>query len=132
MPEPISFVAGDELAEWLRTEAERRALTVPATVQALLAETYHDRERDPPTQDAESEPFAPIGDDGDADDDLSALTDAVASQGVETDALDRHPGAWTMVDRGNERYYAVDLPDGDREFHSTRSSAAESVADAYD
>ena len=132
MPEAISFVAGDELAEWLRTEAERRALTVPATVQTLLAEAYHDCDpgRGVVAPGAGGDSFDTGPDD--AGDDLAALTDAVASQGVETDALDRHPEAWTMVSRGGERYYAVDLPGGDREFHSTRSGAAESVADAYD
>jgi len=131
MPEAVSFVASDELLEWLRAEADRRALTVPATVQALLVERYRGHEMTGPAEAAEADAGDGTASPPDPEDDLAALADEVASQGVNTDALDRHPGAWTMVDRGGERYYAVDLPDGDRRFHSTRSGAAETVAEAY-
>jgi len=39
-----------------------------------------------------------------ADDDLAALADEVASQGVQRDALARHPEAWGMEERAGERY----------------------------
>lgn len=132
MSEPISFVASDDLAEWLRAEADRRALTVPATVQQLLVEVYRERDSSPSRVAPESTEQRDDDGGGETSDDLAALADEVANQGVERDALDRHPEAWTMEERAGERYYAVELRDGERRFHATRSGAAETITDAYE
>jgi len=127
MPEHVSFVASDELAEWLREEADRRALTVEATVQELLAARYRGRvEGERGTgAGADSDAGGPGIGGGDADDDLAALADEVASQPTGTDALDEHPDAWTVERRGGERYYVVTR--GQRSVHSSRADAAEAL-----
>jgi len=121
MAEHVSFVASDELAEWLREEADRRALTVEATVQELLATTYRSR-----GEEAVDAATGGVDDGGVADDDdLAALADEVASQPAGTDALDHHPGAWTVERRGGEKYYVVTR--GRRSVHSSRADAAEAL-----
>lgn len=40
MSKTISFVATDELAEWIEGESHRRMTTVSSAAQQLLAETY--------------------------------------------------------------------------------------------
>jgi hypothetical protein len=42
MTKTISFVASEELAEWLEEEAEKRMTTVSTTAQMLLAERYQE------------------------------------------------------------------------------------------
>ncbi len=127
MAEHVSFIASDELAEWLREEADRRALTVEATVQELLAASYRGRREEADGEGVDTDSDADSGgpDAGGVtdDDDLAALADEVASQPAGTDALDNHPDAWTVERRGGERYYVITR--GERSVHSSRAGAAE-------
>lgn len=140
MAEHVSFVASDELADWLHDEADRRALTVEATVQELLVAAYRgteggtvDTDGDADT-DTGTEPALDMADpasDPDVgsvtdDDELAALANEVASQSTGTDVLSRYPEAWTVERRGGEKYYVVTGGD-ERSVHSSRAGAAEAL-----
>jgi hypothetical protein len=146
MAEHVSFVASDELADWLRDEADRRALTVEATVQELLVAAYRGTEggayaetnadsvdaraddetgTEPALNMADPASDPEVGSVTD-DDELAALADEVASQSTGTDVLSRYPEAWTVERRGGEKYYVVTGGD-ERSVHSSRAGAAEAL-----
>ena len=51
----ISFVASDDLAEWLEEESDKRMTSMSSTVQQLLAEMYRERAREEEQSDIQSD-----------------------------------------------------------------------------
>jgi len=107
MSKTISFVASDELADFLERESEKRMTTVSSTAQMLLAEKA--REMDGVSEGAE--------------------TDKTASESPR-DVFDRNPDAWYEAE--SVKYdYAVYVPDdagvtdaGKTRYYKTRNGAA--------
>jgi L-lysine 2,3-aminomutase len=106
MSKTISFVASDELAEFLEDEAERRMTTISSTAQMLLAE----RVREMMSGEAEAD----------------AVGDADGMGGV----FDRHPDKWYRPDGKHE--YAVRQPDGPTKYYKTEHGAAERLRRVYE
>jgi hypothetical protein len=110
MSKTISFVASDELADYLEEEAERRMTTVSSTAQMLLAEHVSEVEQ---TQKTDSE----------------ARTDSI---------LERHPDAWYEPD-SLENDYAVYVPDdagvhdeGKTRYFKTEGGASDALKRWYE
>lgn len=110
--ETISFVATEELAEWIEEEADRRMTTVSSAAQQLLAEKYR-------ADHAEIEP----------DQEESEDEESESPQWVEH-LLEEYPDKWYRPD--SDTYdYAVRTPDGDRKYRSSRKGAARLVDRFY-
>lgn len=134
MSKTISFVASDDLAEFLEDEAERRFTTVSSTAQMLLAEKVRGMERfqEEPTEESEV---------------LDRLTEGVSAEevdeyleqvGTSQDPLDRHQDAWYRPD-SEEHDYAVRIPAdvevydaGETRYYKTRNGAAEAIRKWYE
>ena len=118
MSKTISFVASDELAEFLEREAEERMTTVSSTAQMLLAEKVRE------TQAGEGSAEA-------------------GKSGSELDPLDRppfteNPGAWYEPDTQDpDEIVAVRIPDSahvseDRRYYKTYPGAAKAIKRWYE
>lgn len=119
MSKTISFVASDELAEFLEEESERRMTTISSTAQMLLAEKV--REMQGGGSGAEADKSGSDDDDGNA----------------EKSVFDRHPDAWYRAD--GKKNYAVHVPEdadvtdsGKRRYYKTRSGVAEALRRWYE
>ena len=115
MSKTISFVASDELANYLEEESERRLTTVSSTAQMLLAE----KARETGGVRGETEP---------------AETAAEAS---ENDVFDENPDAWYQP-KSKKNNYAVNVPEsagvydaGKTRYYKTRDGAAEALRRWY-
>ena len=115
MSKTISFVASDELANYLEEESERRLTTVSSTAQMLLAE----KARETGGVGGETEP---------------AETAAEAS---DNDVFDEYSDAWYRPD-SEKRNYAVNVPEsagiydaGKTRYYKTRDGAAEALRRWY-
>lgn len=113
MSQTISFVASDELAEYLEEEAERRMTTVSSTAQMLLAEQITGGE----TQEK---------------------TDSSTRKEVGPDVLERHPDAW-YEPKSKQNDYAVRVPEdadiydaGKTRYFQTRQGAAQALKRWYE
>lgn len=103
MSQTVSFVARDELAEWLKSRADEQMKSVSAVCQDIVAAEYR-------RQQAGKEESTP------------------AESEPDGDALDRHPDAWYRPDSDKGYQYAVRHPDGDgREYYKTRDGAASRI-----
>lgn len=124
MSETISFVASDELAEFLDREAEKRMTTVSSTAQMLLAEKAREM--------------------GDLDEDR-AEGDEGGSNGAEAskDPLEQlpfstHPEAWYEPNASDpDKILAVRIPEEergaeDRRYYKTVAGAAEAIRRWYE
>ena len=112
MSKTISFVATDELAEWIEEESNRRMTTVSSAAQQLLAEKYR------------------AGQDG-------AEAAKPASE-PSKDVFDRNPDAWYHPN-SQKHDYAVDVPDdagvhdeGKTRYFKTRSGAGKALKRWYE
>lgn len=108
MSKTISFVASDELAEFLEEESERRMTTVSSTAQMLLAEKVREMNEESGQSDADkggSEPSKPA-------------------------VFDRYPDKWYRPD--GKHNYAVRTPDGDTKYYKTQSGAAKRLRRDYE
>lgn len=100
----ISFVATDELAEWLESESNSRMTTVSSVAQQLLVEKYREEQEE----------------------------GAGASQGGSAGADDpeavfeEYEDAWYTPD-SDQFQYAVYDPDERRRYYKTASGAAEAI-----
>ena len=115
MSKTISFVASDELADFLERESEKRMTTVSSTAQMLLAEKA--REMGSVSEGTE--------------------TDKAASEPSE-DVFDRNPDVWYRPD-SPKNDYAVRVPDdaavtdtGGTRYYKTRNGAAEGLRRWYE
>lgn len=100
----ISFVATDELAEWLDQEADNRMTTISSAAQQLLVERYRQQEQ------------------GGAEADQGGSAPADTPEAV----FDRYEDAWYVPD--SEKYsYAVYDTNGNRRYYKTKERAAEGV-----
>lgn len=127
----ISFVASDELAEYLEEEAERRMTTVSSTAQMLLAEavTSSPDGRDGPES---------VGGGAQPDQEDEGGDVAQPDQEQEVgDVFDRHSEAWYLSN--GKRKYAVHVPDdadvsdhGKRRYYKTDYGAAEALRRWYE
>ena len=115
MSKTISFVASDELADFLEEESERRMTTVSSTAQLLLAEKV--REMDGGRETAEG---------------------LNGSEPSEDDVFDRHPDAW--YEPNSEKHnYAVYVPadagvhdEGKTRYYKTKHGAAKGLRRWYE
>jgi len=110
MSKTISFVASDELADFLEEQAQERMTTVSSTAQMLLAE----KAREMGIEDTER-----------------------SSSSSSDDVLDRHPDAWY---RPNGKHnYAVYVPEdagnydaGKTRYYKTRAGASKALRRWYE
>jgi predicted transcriptional regulator len=125
MSKTISFVASDELAEYLEREAEKRMTTVSSTAQMLLAE-YARMQRTKPR---------------DFPDDAKTDRERMEELGItesEGDVFDRHPEQWYRPN-SEKHDFAVEVPEdasnydaGKTRYYKTRSGAAEALRRWYE
>lgn len=132
MSKTISFVASDELAEYLEKEADRRMTTVSSTAQQMLAEYVRMSD---PSHGVETE---------------GRKTDKERMQEIQQGALDRdqedepddpfqrHPDEWYEPD-SDKHNYAVEVPAdagiydaGKTRYFKTRSGAAKALRRWYE
>lgn len=105
----ISFVATDELAEWLEKQSEKRMTTISSAAQQLLVEKYREEQE----------------------------RGAGASQGGSAGAedlgpiFDEYEDAW-YVPTSNQHDYAVYEPDGKRRYYKTKRGAREALERWYE
>lgn len=119
MSQTISFVASDELAEYLENEAERRYTTVSSTAQMLLAEKVREEQ----------------------DKDSGVETDKPASAGdsaTEGDVFERYPDAWYRPN-SEKNNYAVTVPEsvdrydsGEQRYYKTAQGARQALRRWYE
>jgi hypothetical protein len=116
MSKTISFVASDELADFLSEESERRMTTVSSTAQMLLAEKARET--------------GGVGG--------GAETAKPASEPSEDDVFDRHPDAWYHPN-SQKHDYAVHVPEssgvhdaGKKRYYKTRSGAGKALNRWYE
>lgn len=114
MTKTISFVASDDLAEYLEEESERRMTTISSTAQMLLAEKYR-AEQD----DAEADP------------------PAKATEEPSKDVFDNNQDVWHRPN-SDKHDYAVKVPEpadvsdaGRTRYYKTRRGAAEALRRWY-
>jgi hypothetical protein len=105
MSKTISFVASDELAEYLEREAQERMTTVSSTAQMLLAEKVRE---------------------------MGGVSEGskTASGGSEGDVFDRNPEKWYRPD--GKYNLAVRLPNGETKYYKTRDGAAKRLRRHYE
>lgn len=108
MSKTISFVASDELAEYLQEESERRMTTVSSTAQMLLAEKVREERTEQSGSEAERSD----------------------SSDSEPDVFGRHPDKWYRP--GGKYSYAVRHPDAETRYYKTKSGAAKRLRERYD
>lgn len=112
MSKTISFVASDQLAEFLEDEAERRMTTISSTAQMLLAEKVREME-------------------GGGDGGESGWSEYKSgSEGSEGGIFDRHPDKWYRPD--GEHEYAVRQKDDRTKYYKTRNGAAKRLRMEYE
>ena len=129
MSKTVSFVARDELAEWLESQADAEMKTVSAVCQEIVAREYRrqsENERNPArlseTHSAQSEANL-----------AQSETDSASSSFEQV--LEAYPEKWYEPD--GARDYAVHEPegkfmaDGPRYF-TTKQGAAEAILRWYD
>jgi len=104
MSKTISFVASDELADYLEEEAERRMTTVSSTAQMLLAEIVRAKENGREGLDNTSSNGQSIPDDS-AEDELDEHPDVWYRPGGESNFAVRIPPEASVSDAGETRYY---------------------------
>lgn len=132
MSKTISFVASDELAEYLEKEADRRMTTISSTAQQMLAEYVRMSD---PSHSVETE---------------GRKTDVERMQEIREGALDpaqddgaddpfqRHPDKW-YEPNSDKHDYAVDVPAdagiydaGETRYFKTRTGAAKALRRWYE
>lgn len=118
MSKTISFVASDDLAEFLEEESERRMTTVSSTAQMLLAERVREIR----------------GEEGEVE---AGLAGSGGAEDAEDDVFDRHPDAWYRP--SGKHSYAVHVPadagvtdSGEPRYYKTRSGVAEALRRWYE
>lgn len=115
MGETVSFVAREELAEWLEKRAEEEMKTVSSLVQDIVAEEYHRQSENAGSQG---------GNDG---------ADVGSDTGDDNDPMERHPDVWYHPN--SDKYdYAVRHPeDGDKtEYYKTKKGARSRILKWYE
>jgi len=117
----ISFVATDQLADWLEKESERRMTSVSSTVQQLLAEKYRSESSEETADQSTSE----------------AVDSTEPPDEGDASPLDAHPDGW-YEPRG-EYNYAVYVPSdadiydaGETRYYKTKRGAAEALRRWYE
>ena len=105
MSKTISFVASDQLADFLEREAEERMTTVSSTAQMLLAEKIREEQR-------------------------GEEVDKPGSDGSEGGVFDRYSDKWYRP--SGEHDYAVRTPDGSTKYYKTRDGAAKRLTRDYE
>lgn len=119
MSKTISFVASDDLAEFLEEESERRMTTVSSTAQMLLAEKVREMEGDDSGVEADKP-----GSGGDSN--------------TVGDVFDRHSDKWYHPN-SNKYNFAVYEPEGtgtstagEARYYKTRNGAAKAIRRFYE
>ena len=108
MSKTVSFVAREELSEWLESRADEQMKTISSVVQDIVAEKYREEEAG-----------------------SSGLTEA-GSAGV-SDPLEKHPEAWRELAEKYKNSYAVEHPtkDNSTKYYKTRDGAANRIRRWY-
>lgn len=105
----ISFVATEELADWLESQAKERMTTVSSASQQLLVEKYQEQWND-----------------------QSGGGGSVAQSG-EGDVFDRHPSKWAVPDSQKHSYRVENPdPDGRARYYKTREGAEKRLKEWYE
>lgn len=115
MGETVSFVAREELAEWLEKRAEAEMKTVSSLVQDIVAEEYHRQRENSPSEGDDDGP------------------DVGSDTGESNDPMERHPDVWYVPD--SDKYdFAVRHPsDGDAtEYYKTADGARKRILRWYE
>jgi len=112
MSKTVSFVARDELAQWLEQRAEKQMKSISAVCQDIVAAEYRRQASSDTSKGGEN----------------TGKTEQTQS---EEDALDRHPDAWYRPD--GKYAFAVRHPsESDRKYYKTRDGAATRIRRWYE
>jgi hypothetical protein len=145
MSKTISFVATDELAEYLEAEAERRMTSISSTAQMLLAEKVReDRQRE---QAGNSQRGAEGTDWGENPKDLKTDQERMEEleemgffdeDSGEYPILEAHSDAWYKPN-SDKHDYAVEVPEGagtydegETRYYKTANGAAQALRRWYE
>lgn len=119
MSKTVSFVARDELAEWLESKADEEMKTTSSLVQDIVAAEYRREKADTDASDA--------GKRG------GGVTDP-----LEQSPFTEHPHAWYEPDTNDpDEIVAVRIPDSahiseDRRYYKTYDGAAKAIRRWYE
>jgi hypothetical protein len=136
MGKTISFVATEQLAEWLEEESDRRMTTISSTAQQLLAEKYREEQK---AESGAVEDSPEKGEDASRGEEsgIGETETSDEEDGGEPDALERNPDVWYRSD--GEKNFAVWVPEdagvtdaGGRRYYKTRAGAAKGIERWYE
>lgn len=130
MSKTISFVATDELAEWLEEESERRMTTISSTAQQLLAEKYREmqEEEEEPAETPEEESREPEEEEASESDSEEGSDDPDLPA-----AFDDHPDKWYVPNSQEGYKYAVRMPgETSNKYYKTAEGAAERLREEFE
>jgi hypothetical protein len=108
----VSFVAREELAEWLEEKADRQMTTVSSTVQQILADKYREEQEN-------------VGVSEEAQQELDESGD-----GAPDDPLERWDEYWYHPN-GDNYEYAVRRPEERPLYHKTAEGARNALERVY-
>ena len=112
----VSFVAREELVEWLEEKADHQMTTVSSTVQQILAEKYRE---DQESADASEE---------DSSEDQQEMEESGAD--APDDPLERWDEHWYRPDSDTNEY-AVRRPEGRALYHQSADGARNALQRVY-
>jgi len=112
----VSFVAREELAEWLEEKADRQMTTISSTVQQILADKY--REEQENVGASEEDPSQAQQELGESGDDAP------------DDPLERWDEHWYHPN-GDRYEYAVRRPEKQSLYHRTADGARNALQRVY-
>lgn len=143
MSKTISFVASDELAEFLEKESDRRMTTISSTAQMLLAEhvrglrddraaaeseTNYDgsEEREESSNERSDPPKEEVQEEEEPEPEEEETESGPVQQ-----VFERHDEKWHYTREGSKNKVAVRMPDGELQYYLTERGAAARLAEEY-
>jgi len=120
----ISFVASDDLAEWLEEESDKRMTSMSSTVQQLLAEMYRERAREEEQSDIQSDGETETVD---SDDEEQTVDDE--DNRYEYEILEEQSDKWYKPD---SEQYQFAVRDVENRYYKTEKGLANRLKRLYE